>query len=142
MGRPFTEFGSLMLTNHGTVGFVGRTARSPVREGLYVTGRAMLVPLAQQGQAVAGEVLTSIATSAMNEQESVVFELGTPDPIARAIFLATRAGVGVVVRAGDRAPSGRRFAAFGAPTINDRGQIAFVAETDDQRHGIYLATPR
>jgi hypothetical protein len=141
-GGAFTEFGSLMLTNPGTVGFVGRTARSPVREGLYVTGRAMLATLAQQGQAVAGEVLTSIATSAMNDEESVAFELGTPDPIPRAIFLATRAGVRIVVRAGDRAPSGRRFVAFGSPAINGRGQIAFVAETDDQQHGIYLATPR
>ncbi len=141
-GGAFTEFGSLMFTNPGTVGFVGRTARSAVRERLYVTGRAMLVPLAQQGQAVGGDVLTSIATSAMNDEESVVFELGTPDPIPRAIFLATRAGVSVVVRAGDRAPSGRRFVAFGSPTINDRGQIAFVAETEDQHHGIYLATPR
>ena len=142
VGGAFTEFGSLMLTNPGTVGFVGRTARSPVREGLYVTGRAMLVTLAQQGLAVAGEVLTAIATSAINDDESVVFELGTPDPIARAIFLATRAGVRMVVRAGDRAPSGRRFVAFGSPAINGRGQIAFVAETDDQQHGIYLATPR
>jgi hypothetical protein len=131
-----------MLTNPGTVGFVGRTARSQVREGLYVTGRATLVVLAQQGQAVAGEVLTSIATSAMNDAESVAFELGTPDPIPRAIFLATRAVVRMVVRAGDRAPSGRRFVAFGSPAINARGQIAFVAETDDQHHGIYLAMPR
>jgi len=142
VGGAFSEFGSLMLTNPGTVGFVGRTARSTVREGLYVTGRAMLVTLAQQGLAVAGEVLTAIATSAINDDESVAFELGTPDPIARTIFLATRAGVRIVVRAGDRAPSGRRFVAFGSPAINGRGQIAFVAETDDHQHGIYLATPR
>lgn len=142
LGGPFTEFGSLMLTNAGTVGFVGRTAHGPVREALYVTGRAALVPLARQGQPVGNEVLTSFATSAMNEREAVVFELGTPDPIPRAIFLATRSGVRVVVRAGDAALSGRRFTAFGTPTINDRGQVAFVAETDDGRHGIYLATPR
>lgn len=142
VGGVFTEFGSLMLTNPGTVGFVGRTAHSAVREGLYVTGRAVLVSLSQQGQAVGNEVLTSIATSAMNDRESVVFELGAPDPIPRAVFLATRAGVRVVVRAGDEAPSGRRFVAFGTATINDRGQIAFVAQTDDQQHGIYLLTPR
>ena len=142
VGGTFTEFGSLMFTNSGTVGFVGRTAFSHVREGLYVTGRAMLVTLAQQGQAVAGEVLTSVATSAMNDEESVIFELATPDPIPRAIFLATRAGVRIVVRAGDQAPSGRRFIAFGTPLINTRGQIAFVAETDDQQHGIYLVTPK
>jgi hypothetical protein len=141
-GGAFTEFGSLMLSNPGTVGFVGRTSRSSVREGLYVSGRATLVTLAQQGQAVAGEVLTAIATSAMNDQESVVFELATPDPIPRAIFLATRAGVRIVVRARDRAPSGRGFIAFGSPAINARGQIAFVAETDDQQHGIYLMTPK
>jgi len=142
VGGPFTEFGSLMLTSAGTVGFVGRTAQSAVREALYVTGRAVLVPLTRQGQAVAGETLTSIATSAMNDREDVVFELGTPDPIPRAIYLATRTGVRVVVRAGDAAPSGRRFTAFGSPTINGPGQIAFVAETDDGRHGIYLAAPK
>ncbi len=130
------------LTNAGTVGFIGRTAHSAVREAIYVTGRAMLVPLARQGQAVASEVLTSFANSAMNEHEAVVFELGTPDPIPRAIFLATRSGVRMVVRAGDAAPTGRRFTAFGTPAINDRGQVAFVAETDDGRHGIYLAMPR
>jgi hypothetical protein len=142
VGGAFTEFGSLMLTNAGTVGFIGRTAHSPVREAIYVTGRATLVPLARQGQAVASDVMTSFATSAMNEREAVVFELGTPDPIPRAIFLATRSGVHVVLRAGATAPSGRRFTAFGTPTINDRGQIAFVAETDDGRHGIYLVTPK
>jgi len=26
--------------------------------------------------------------------------------------------------------------------MNDTGQIAFVAETDDGRHGLYLATPQ
>lgn len=142
VGGPFTEFGSLMLTGAGTVGFVGRTAQSAVREALYVTGRAVLVPLTRQGQAVAGETLTSIAASAMNDREDVVFELGTPDPIPRAIYLATRTGVRVVVRAGDAAPSGRRFTAFGTPAINGLGRIAFVAETDDGRHGIYLVAPR
>jgi hypothetical protein len=142
VGGPFTEFGSLMLTNAGTVGFVGRTAHSAVREALYVTGRVGLVPLVRQGQAVAGETMTSVATSAMNDREDVVFELGSPDPIPHVIYLATRAGVRVIARAGDAAPSGRRFTAFGTPTINDRGQIAFTAETDDGRHGIYLAAPR
>ena len=142
VGGPFTEFGSLMLTNAGTVGFVGRTAQSAIREALYVTGRAVLVPLTRRGQAVAGETLTSIATSAMNDREDVVFELGTPDPIPRAIYLATRTGVRAVVRAGDAAPSGRRFTAFGTPAINGLGQIAFVAETDDGRHGIFLAAPK
>ena len=142
VGGPFTEFGMLALTNAGTVGFVGRTARSAVREALYVTGRAVLVALAQQGQAVGEATFTTFANAAMNDDEAVVFELGRPDPIPRAVFLATRAGVRVVVAAGDAAPSGRRFRAFGTPTINRRGQVAFVAETDDGRHGIYLVTPR
>jgi hypothetical protein len=142
VGGLFTEFGSLMLTNAGTVGFVGRTAHSTVREAIYVTGRATLVSLARQGQAVGSTVLTSFAASAMNDLEAVVFELGVPDPIPRAIFLATRSGVRMVVGAGDAAPSGRRFTGFGTPAINDRGQVAFVGETDDGRHGIYLATPK
>src|SRR6266480_4024509 len=124
-GGRFTEFGFLMLTNAGTVGFVGRAARSAVPEGLYVTGRAVLVTLARRGEAASGEALTTFVNSAMNQQESIVFELGTPDPIPRGIFVATRAGVRAV----------------GTPAINDRGQVAFVAETDDGRRGIYLVSP-
>jgi hypothetical protein len=141
-GGPFTEFGFVMLTNAGTVGFVGRSARSAVRESLYVTGRAVLVPLARQGEAVSGTALTTFVNSEMNGREDVVFELGTPDPIPRAIFLADRAGVRIIVRAGDVAPGGRRFTAFDAPALNDRDEIAFVAETDDGRHGIYVVTPK
>ena len=141
-GGRFTEFGSLMLTNAGTVGFVGRAARSVVPEGLYVTGRAVLVMLARQGEAASGEILTTFVSSMINGQESIVFELGTPDPIPRAVFVAARAGVRAVVRAGDLTPFRRRLRAFGAPAINDRGQVAFVAETDDGRRGIYLVSPR
>lgn len=142
MGGPFTEFGFLMLTNAGTAGFVGRSARSAVREALYTTGRAQLVTLARQGEAVSGDVLTTFVNSVMNDRETVVFELGTPDPIPRGIYLATRAGARAVVRAGTPAPSGGRFRAFDAPAMNNHGQIAFVAETDDGRHGIYLVTTR
>ena len=142
VGGKFTEFGSLMLTGAGTVGFIGRTAQSSVREGLYVTGRAGLVPLAYQGQAVSGTVLTTFANATMNEGEEVVFQLGSPDPIPRAIFLATRAGVVPVVQAGDPAPGGGRFTAFSTPALNDHGEIAFVAETNDGHHGIYLVSPR
>ncbi|HKV45903.1 MAG TPA: choice-of-anchor tandem repeat NxxGxxAF-containing protein [bacterium] len=142
VGGPFTEFGFVNLTGAGTVGFVGRTVRSTVREAYYVTGLAQLVALARQGEAASGDVLTTFVNSVMNEREEVVFELGTPSPIPRGIYLATRAGVRAVVRAGDPTPSGARFTAFDAPALNGRGQIAFVAESDDGRHGIYLVTPR
>jgi len=142
VGGKFTEFGNVLLTNAGTVGFIGRTARSSVREGLYVTGRAELVLLARQGQAVSGTTLTTFSDAAMNDDEAMVFQLGTPDVIPRAIYRAARAGVVPVVRAGDLAPSGGHFTAFSTPALNARGQMAFVAETDDGRHGIYLVTPR
>ena len=142
VGGLFTEFGSLMFTNAGTVGFVGRTAHSTIREALYVTGRATLVPLARQGESVSGQILTTFSSSAINQSETVVFQLGTPDPIPRAIFLARRTGISVVVRAGDRSPTGQLFTAFSTPALNDRGEMAFVAETEDFRHGIYLVTPR
>ncbi len=142
VGGPFTEFGFVMLSDAGTVGFVGRTARSTTREALYVTGRATLVTLARQGQAVAGGVLTTFTNATMNAEEEIVFEPGTPNPIPRAIYVTTRAGVRPVSRAGDPAPAGGHFTAFSTPVLNDRGQVAFVAETDDGRHGIYLGALR
>lgn len=142
VGGKFTEFGFVMLTDAGTVGFVGRTAHSAVREALYVTGREGLIPLARQGQAIPGSILTTFVNAMMNVDEDVVFELGTPDPVPRAVYGATRAGVVPIVRAGDPAPGGGRFTAFSAPALNDRGAIAFVAATDNGRHGIYLVSPR
>ncbi len=142
VGGPFTEFGFVTLTDAGTVGFVGRTAHSAIHEGLYVTGRAQLVMLARQGQTVAGSPLTTFTNAAMNEAEEMVFQLGTPDPIARAVYVAARTGVRPVSRAGDPAPAGGRFSAYSTPSLNDRGQVAFVAQTDDGRHGVYLVDVR
>ncbi|HLJ62382.1 MAG TPA: choice-of-anchor tandem repeat NxxGxxAF-containing protein [bacterium] len=141
VGGRFTEFGSVVLTNAGTVGFIGRTGRSQVAEALYVTGRAALLPLAVAGQDVAGGALTKFGTAAINEREEMVFELSLPI-IPQAVYVATRAGVRPIVQTGDRAPGGGLFAAFSTPVLNDAGQVAFVAETDDGRHGIYLLALR
>ena len=142
VGGPFTEFGFVMLTDGGTVGFVGRTARSTVREALYATGRAVLVTLARQGETVDGTPLTTFTNAAMNNAEDVVVEPGVPDVFPHAVYLVRRAGAAVLARAGDRAPGGGRFTAFSQPVINDRGVVVFVAETDDSRHGIYAVTLR
>lgn len=139
VGGMFTEFGFVTLTDAGTVAFVGRTAHSAVREALYVTGRATLLTLARQGQSVAGSVLATFTNATMNAQEDVVFQPGTPDPFPRAIYVATRSGVRPLSRAGDPAPAGGRITALSTPALNDHGQVAFVAQTDDGRHGIYLA---
>jgi hypothetical protein len=146
VGGPFTEFGFVNLTNSGTVGFVGRTARSTVREALYTTGRSALVTVARQGDIVAdGVPLTTFTNALMNEAEDIVFEPGIvqfPDVYPHTIYLARRSGVAVLARAGQSAPGGGRFTAFSQPIINAHGGVAFVAETDDGRHGIYLATLR
>jgi len=141
VGGQFTEFGSVALTNTGTVSFIGRSARSAVPEAVYVTGRAVLVPLAVSGQDVEGGPLTKFANAVIDSREDVVFQLSLPI-VPQAVYLATRAGVRSIARAGDRAPGGGLFTAFSAPTLNDAGQVAFVAETDDGRHGIYVVTLR
>jgi len=142
VGGPFTEFGFVTVTDAGTVGFVGRTARSAVREALYATGRAVLVTLARQGETVDGAVLTTFTNAAMNNAEDMVFEPGMPDVFPHAVYLARRTGVAVLVRAGEAAPGGGRWTAFSQPVVNDHGAVAFIAETDDGRHGIYLVTLR
>lgn len=122
VGGPFTEFGFVTLTNAGTVGFVGRTARSAVREALYATGRAVLVTLAREGEMVAGAPLTTFINATMNTAEDVVFEPGVPDVFPRTMYLARRSGVAVITRAGDPAPGGGRFAAFGQPVLSEIGR--------------------
>jgi hypothetical protein len=146
VGGPFTEFGFVNLTDAGTVGFVGRTARSAVHEALYTTGRAALVTLARVGEtAEDGVPFPTFTNVLMNSAEDVVFEPGIvrfPDVYPHTIYLARRSGVAVIAREGEAAPGGGRFTAFSQPVINGRRGVAFVAETDDGRHGIYLVTLR
>ena len=146
VGGPFTEFGFVTLTGNGTVGFVGRSARSAVREALYTTGRGALVTLARQGEtAEDGVPFPTFTDAVMNNAEDVIFEPGIvrfPDVYPHAVYLARRSGVAVIARAGQAAPGGGRFTAFSQPVVNDHGAVAFVAETDDGRHGIYLVTLR
>jgi hypothetical protein len=81
----------------------------------------------------------------MNNSEDVVFEPGIvrfPDVYPHTIYLARRSGVAVIAREGEAAPGGGRFTAFSQPVINGSRGVAFVAETDDGRHGIYLVTLR
>jgi len=136
LGGRFTEFGSVVLTNAGTVGFIGRAGDSKIPEALYVTGRASLVALAVAGEDVAGSALTKFANAAINDREDVVFQLSLPI-VPQAIYVATRAGTRPLLQTGDPAPGGGLFTAFSTPTLNDAGEVAFVAETDDQRHGLY-----
>jgi hypothetical protein len=144
-GSPFTEFGFVNISDAGTVTFVGRSAQASVREALYATGRETLVTLARQGQMVDGTPMTTFINAAMNGAEDVGFEPGIaqfPDVYPHTIYLARRSGIVTLVHEGERAPGGGRFSAFSQPILNNRGEVAFVAETDDGRHGIYLVTLR
>jgi hypothetical protein len=145
VGSPFTEFGFVNLSDAGTVGFDGRTAQNAVREALYATGRETLVTLARQGEIVDGAPLDTFVNVYMNDAEDMVFEPGIvrfPDVYPHTIYLARRSGVTTLVHEGQAAPGGGRFAAFSQPILNNHHQVAFVAETDDGHHGIYLLTLR
>jgi len=138
-GGRFTEFGSVVLTNSGTVGFIGRSSDSRTPEALYVTGRAGLVGLAVAGEDVAGGALTKFAEAVIDDREDVMFQLSLPI-VPQAIYVATRAGVRVLLQTGNRAPGGGVFTAFSTPALSAARQVAFVAETDDGRHGLYAVT--
>lgn len=146
VGAHFTEFGYVNLTDNGTIGFVGRSAQAAVHEALYTTGRDALVTLARVGDtADDGVPFPTFTNVLMNDEEDAVFEPGIvhfPDVYPHTVYLARRSGVVVIAREGEAAPGGGKFTAFSQPIINDHRQVAFVAETDDGRHGIYLVTLR
>ena len=104
LGGRFTEFGSVVLTNAGTVGFIGRAGDSKIPEALYVTGRASLVALAVAGEDVAGGALTKFANAAIDDREDVVFQLSLPI-VPQAIY--RREPCGRAPAAADRGPGAR-----------------------------------
>src|SRR5215468_10841352 len=89
-----------------------------------------IVPLVRNGdQAPGGGALTPFTRRATNDHGAIAYRAGVSGATAtQGLFRSDRTQTVAVVRDDNVVPTGGRFTSFHNPVINDRGQVAFVAE--------------
>lgn len=117
----------------GEVAFFATLLRAPGGEGIFLSSAGGLRKVALEGDAVARVGMLSgfgkHPVPALNEAGEVAFAAAiSGGKTVEGIFLWTRGRVQPVVLTGSPAPgiSGGTLAAIESPTLNDRGDVAFL----------------
>lgn len=128
-------FSSGKIDDQGDVGFFASLAGGPAPSGLFLEGQSGLQPIALIGDVAPGSAGTyaSFIPPDLNDDGELAFVavvLALP-PFA-AVFVESASSGRRVVATGDPVPGvpGASFDGFGAPVINDDGEVAFSAEVD------------
>jgi len=89
-----------------------------------------IVPLVRNGdQAPGGGALTPFTPRATNDHGAIAYRAGVSGATAtQGLFRSDGTQTVAVVRDDNVVPTGGRITSFHNPVINDRGQVAFVAE--------------
>jgi hypothetical protein len=120
------------LNDAGTVAFAAAVTGGRAVEGIFVWSGGRLRVIAATGGAAPGlpsGVLAALDAPEINARGEVVFlaTVRRGRESVEAIFTGTGGALRKVVAQGDPAPAGGTFAAFGPPSINARGAVAFAA---------------
>jgi hypothetical protein len=139
------KFGRVGLNNRGNVVMTA----DPVGggRGVYVISDGVVRKVAAPGDPAPGGGRFSFADfAAINDEGWVAFRAGLSGTSAsEGVFLATADGITTLITNADRPPVGQRFTHFGGVSLNNRGEVSFVALIDEQQgtpryRGIFIAT--
>lgn len=116
----------------GQVVFAAAVSKGRTVEGIFVSSRGTLQAVAVAGQpapGIASGTFASLDFPALNDRGDVAFlaTVRRGRETVEAIHLRSGGRVRKVVSQEDPAPAGGAFTAFGAPTLNNRGVVAFAA---------------
>jgi len=119
------------LGDDGSVVFAAAISGGRAIEGLFVARNGTVRPVALAGAQAPGMsgVLAALDAPSINARGDIVFlaALRRGRETLEAVLIAAGGRLRKVVAQGDPAPSGGTFAAFGPPTINRDGAVAFGA---------------
>ena len=123
------------LGDDGTVVFVSAIAEGRAVEGIFAAQNGRIRAVALSGAAVPGipsGVVATLDAPTINTKGDVAFlaTVRRGRENLEAILLSTRGQLRKVVAQGDPAPAGGVFAAFGPPTLNRDGALAFGAAVE------------
>ena len=136
------------LNESGAVAFAAAVAGGKTVEGIFLSARGRLQPVALSGgpaPGVSSGTLSGVESPALNDRGDVVFlaTVRRGRETLEAIYMREAGGkLRKVVAQGDPAPAGGSFAGFGAPVLNSKGVVGFAAAVEGKAvpGGIFLAT--
>jgi hypothetical protein len=135
------------LADDGTVVFAAAIAEGRAVEGIFAAAPGGRIrPLALSGAAAPGissGVLAGFDAPAVNARGDVAFlaAVRRGRETLETLLVASRGQLHKIVGQGDPAPAGGSFAAFGPPSINREGAVAFGAAVEGRAvpGGIFVA---
>jgi hypothetical protein len=135
------------LNESGAVAFAAAVTGGKTVEGIFLSARGRLQPVALSGGPAAGVssgTLSGVESPALNDRGDVAFlaMVRRGRETLEAIYVREAGGrLRKVVAQGDPAPVGGSFAGFGAPVLNNKGIVGFAAAVEGKAvpGGIFLA---
>jgi len=136
------------LNESGAVAFAAALSGGKTVEGIFLSARGRLQPVALSGGSAPGVssgTLSGVESPALNDRGDVVFlaTVRRGRETLEAIYVREAGGkLRKVIAQGDPAPAGGSFAGFGAPVLNNKGVVGFAAAVEGKAvpGGIFLAT--
>ena len=135
------------LGDDGTVVFAAAIAEGRAVEGIFAAQGGRLRAVALSGAAapgIASGVLAALDAPTINAKGDIAFlaTVRRGRETLEALVLSTRGRLQKIVVQGDPAPAGGTFAAFGPPTLNRDGTIAFGAAVEGRAvpGGIFVSS--
>jgi hypothetical protein len=143
-GANFIGFGNKTpgISDAGEVAFVGYYDGPEAGRGLFTKGDGPIKTVAKSGDKIGDTnyAFTDFLYPAVNSRGDVVF-LGKYGGRNQGIFLKTAKGIELIAAVDQPVPGGAKeetYNNFTPPSINDRGEVAFFAQTKTQNSGIDL----
>jgi hypothetical protein len=131
----------------GSVAFAAAVSKGRTVEGIFVSSRGTIRAVAVAGEpapGIASGTFANLDFPALNDRGDVAFlaTVRRGRETIEAIHLRTGGRVRKVVSQEDPAPAGGTFSAFGAPTLNNEGAVAFAAVVEGRSvpGGVFIAT--
>ena len=143
----FPEHPVPALNRAGAVAFSASIAEGKASEGVFLSSKHRLRVIALSGSAssgIPGGAFTEFQAPALNDSGDVAFLAGVRRgrDTLEAIYLRRAGALRKIAAAGDPAPGGGSFSAFGVPALNNKGEVAFAAVIDggSVTGGIFVAS--
>lgn len=136
------------LNESGAVAFAAAVAGGKTVEGIFLSARGRIQPVALSGApapGVSSGTLAGVESPALNDRGEVAFlaTVRRGRETLEAIYVRDSGGkLRKVVAQGDPAPAGGSFAGFGAPVLNNKSVVGFAAAVEGKSvpGGIFLVT--
>ena len=136
------------LNDSGAVAFAAAVAGGKTVEGIFLSARGRIQPVALSGApapGVSSGTLAGVESPALNDRGDVAFlaTVRRGRESLEAIYVREASGkLRPIVTQGDPAPAGGSFAGFGAPVLNNKGMVGFAAAVEGKAvpGGIFLVT--